>query len=242
VNQNTLGAYTKLIGGAGNVIRIAHSYDPVPKLVFWKSAPGAVTIEEDNSLLRDVNGTMMLPVNTNPHNSDEYYHSAGTVFTKWQEKLAPVKAHLAIVKTLEAQKEEAENAIGTIATNAHKLLMDLANQDKNSADVFEDEYQHYIQQQQEELKPLQMSLRTLSRELTLRKERRENFTYQEQEDFMNQIKKLKKQIADKQDFIEALQKDTAWKSYASQISDEFDQLMAEISSDSLLLSVRIDER
>ena len=131
VNQNTLGAYTKLIGGAGNVIRIAHSYDPVPKLVFWKSAPGAVTIEEDNSLLRDVNGTMMLPVNTNPHNSDEYYHSAGTVFAKWQEKLAPVKAHLAIVKNLEAQKEEAQNAIGSIASNAHQLLMDLANQDKN---------------------------------------------------------------------------------------------------------------
>jgi hypothetical protein len=242
VNQNTLGAYTKLIGGAGNVIRIAHSYDPVPKLVFWKSAPGALSIEEDNSLFKDVNGTMMLPVNTNPHNSDEYYHSAGLVFSKWQEKLSPVKAYLGAVQNLEAQKEEAEKSIGQIASQAHQLLMDLANQDKNSADIFEDEYEHYVSQQQEELKPLQGSLRALSRDLASRKEKGDVFTFQEQEDFMNQIRALQKKVADKQDFIKNLQKDTAWRGYANQISDEFDRLMSEISSDSLLLSIRAESR
>lgn len=56
VNANTLDNYTKVLGGAGNVIRFAHSYDPVPKLVFWKTAPGAVTVKGDTSLLYDVNG------------------------------------------------------------------------------------------------------------------------------------------------------------------------------------------
>lgn len=237
VNANTLENYTKLIGGAGNVVRFAHSYDPVPAIVFWKSAPGATTLKGDTSLFKDVNGTMVLPIRVNPHSSDEYYHAAEKVFEDWEKSLIPLKARLDSVTKLEDDRNTAQKAIGKIANEAHGLLTDLANQDKNSAAVFEDEYQGYIAKERQELVMIQDSLQSMAKDLKERKEKHDLFTLQEQEEFVKNFDQVRQRLSEKKSFIEGLEKDLAWKTYAQTITDDFANLLDRITQDSLSLSV-----
>jgi hypothetical protein len=236
VNANTLDNYTKILGGAGNVIRFAHSDDPVPKLVFWKTAPGAVTVKGDTSLLYDVNGTMELPVRVNPHSSDDYYHASATVFQEWEKNLHPLKSQLARIAQLEDQEKAAEKAIGSIASEAHQLLADLANQDKTSAAVFQDEYESYVRKQQEELAAIRADFRDLGLSLKTRIKENKPFSAQEMEAFRAQFENFELRIKEKQDFILSLQKEKAWEAYAREISADFEALRDRIAADSLFLS------
>ncbi|MBY0501910.1 MAG: lipase family protein [Alphaproteobacteria bacterium] len=236
VNANTLDNYTKVLGGAGNVIRFAHSYDPVPKLVFWKTAPGAVTVKGDTSLLYDVNGTMELPVRVNPHSSEDYYHASETVFQEWEKNLTPLKSHLTRITQLESQEKASEAAIGSIASEAHQLLADLANQDKLSAAVFQDEYESYVRKQQEELEAIKADFRALGRSLQARIKESKPVSAQDMQHFEEQFKDFERRLKEKNDFILSLQKEKAWEAYARKISADFAALRERIATDSLFLS------
>lgn len=73
---------------------------------------------------------MELPVRVNPHSSDDYYHASEVVFQEWERNLNPLKAQLARIAQLESTERATEDVIGLIAGEAHRLLSDLANQDK----------------------------------------------------------------------------------------------------------------
>lgn len=165
VNSNCLDTYTNLLGGAGHIIRFAHSYAPVPKVVFWKTAPGVVKIEGDNSLFSDVNGTLILPIRLNPHDSSEYYHAAETVFKQWKDEFNKLQIQVSELNNLKAKEKSKMAEIRDTSEEAHHLLIKLANQDQNSADVFEDEYMQYQQQIESEYAALKSEIETLSTQL-----------------------------------------------------------------------------
>ncbi|MBY0293147.1 MAG: hypothetical protein K2W92_07670 [Alphaproteobacteria bacterium] len=232
VNANTLENYTKRIG-EGNVLRFAHSYDPVPVLVSWKTAPG-VTFKGDTSLLYDVNGTMELPVRVNPHSSDDYYHAAEKVFNDWERAMTPLKAQVQLVSDLQNEEKEIEMTIGKIATEAHQAFVNLANQDKLSAAVFEDEYQTYVQNQQKEAEDIRREFRKFSQQAS--QVSAETATPSEKQQLTEKFAEFNNRIKEKKTFIESLQKDRAWKTYAKQISDDFAAMQARIATESMFLS------
>ena len=233
VNANTLENYTQRIG-AGNVLRFAHRYDPVPVAVFWKSAPGGVTVKRDTSLLYDVNGTMELPVRVNPHSSDDYYHAAEKVFEDWEKSMTPLKAQLKLVSDLQNEEKEIETTIGKIATEAHQAFVNLAVQDQLSAAVFESEYKSYIKKQQEEAAEIMRDFRKLSQEIS--QVTPQTITPTDMQQLIEKFKKFENRIKEKKAFIESLQKDRAWKTYVEQISDDFAAMQARIAAESMFLS------
>jgi hypothetical protein len=223
VESNTLDNFTKILGGSGNVIRFAQGYDPVPGVVFWKTSPSGVTIKRDTSLLSDVNGTIEFRIN--PHSSDDYYQAAVRVFEEWEKDLKPLKNQVKNIEKLEVKEKESEVAIGLIALDAHKLLSELVNQDKVSADVFQDEYETYVQKQKSELDLILDDLKKLEEEVVGKSE----FSAQEKQGFVVQRNEFKKKIQEKKDFIAFLETDKAWKGYAKQASDDFDDMFKSIT-------------
>ncbi|MBY0272369.1 MAG: lipase family protein [Alphaproteobacteria bacterium] len=233
VNANTLENYTGRIG-EGNVLRFAHSYDPVPALVFWKTAPGGVTVKRDTSLLYDVNGTMELPVRINPHSSDDYYHAAEKVFEDWEKSMAPLKAQLKIVSDLQNEEKEIETTIGKISTEAHQAFVNLAVQDQLSAAAFENEYQSYIQKQQKESEDIIRDFKKLAQQIS--RVTPETATPSDMKKLLEEYKEFEKRIKEKKAFIESLKSDKAWKTYVEQISDDFAAIQARIAAESMFLS------
>lgn len=250
VNAATLDNYTKIIGGAGNVLRFAHSFDPVPKIVFWKSAPGGVTIEKDTSLFYDVNGVLELPIRVNPHSADDYYHASEKAFEEWEKSFSTLKGRFQNFTQLEQQEREINQQIGLVSKNAHEKLVELVNQDKISAATFADEYDEYVAQQRAEVDTLTKELKALRREIRQRlstKEKSSRFnlirlvstetpkadlTIKEKEELSKKITDLRQRINEKNNFIESLSAEQAWKPYVEEIQAEFARLMESILSDS----------
>lgn len=222
VNSNCLDTYTNLLGGAGNIIRFAHSYDPVPKVVFWKTAPGAVKIEGDNSLFSDVNGTLVLPIRLNPHDSSEYYHAAETVFKQWKNEFNKLQNQVNELNNLKAKEKTKMTEIRDVSEEAHHLLVKLANQDENSADVFEDEYKDYQEQIKSEYESLKGEIETLSKQLFSSETKK--LSRQEQSKLLEQAKSLKDKVEEKQKMLKELSQDKAWQPYIVLMDQEFENL------------------
>lgn len=222
VNANCLDTYTNILGGAGNVIRFAHSYDPVPKVVFWKTAPGAVQIEGDNSLFSDVNGTLVLPIRFNPHDSTEYYHAAETVFKKWKDDFNHLQRQVSILTILKEKEKDKSAEIRDVSKEAHQLLVQLANQDKNSADVFEDEYLDYQKKIEEEFEILKGEISILLTQMQSSKTTA--LSRQEKSQLKEKARLLKDKIEKKQEMLKDLARDKAWQPYIELMDQEFENL------------------
>jgi hypothetical protein len=222
VNSNCLDTYTNILGGAGNVIRFAHSYDLVPKLIFWKTAPGAVRIEGDNSLFSDVNGTLVLPIRVNPHSSDDYYHSAETVFKQWKSGFTHLQRQVSILSALQEKTKEKTAEIREVSKEAHQLLGKLANQDQNSADVFEDEYREYQKKIEGEFESLQAELGILLNKMQPLETK--TLSRQEQVQLSKEARLLKDKIGKKKKMLKELSQDKAWQPYIALMDQEFENL------------------
>ncbi len=226
VNANCLETYTNILGGDGNIIRFAHSYDLVPKLVFWKTSPGAIKIERDTSLFSDVNGTLVLPIRVNPHSSDEYYHAAETVFKQWKNDFSTLQRQVSILNSLKEEERTKLKEIQEASKEAHRLLVTLANQDATSAAIFEDEYISYQKKIEEEFEALKVELKNLLEKMALFETK--SFSKQEKALLTKQASALKEKIKKKKEMLAELARDKAWKPYIALMDQEFENLQASL--------------
>lgn len=238
VNKESLENYNDIMGGGMNIMRFEQGFDPVPKAVFWKTSSGA-SIQKDVSLFKDVNGTMMLPINLNPHKAEEYYHSASKVYGLWLNDFKSAEsAHKQYVINRNAELE----IINTVKTG---IIKNNQNAQKNSANLFnmivgfdkshEKELKYgafdfQIQKETEKLKELKDELKDQARSF----KPFEFMTLQEKDDAIQLLNNINAQIASQEDFLEFLNKYgdlTIKKQDESELDQKLQLLMGFIPSD-----------
>lgn len=226
VAPTTLDNFTKILGGPGKIIRFSHEFDPVPKVVFWKTTGAAATIKGDKSLFYDVNGTLQLPIRANPHSSFDYAHAAETVFANWQKDyFIPLKALIDNLIKEELKGQELSKQSREISLKMLKIRDRLAKIDMQKADVLEDEYQVYIKGVQALVPKYEGELRSLINEIQAATSANKKLSSAEQAEFLKKESQIKTKIGAVESLLKLLEKDTPWKQYAKKTSDDFQALL-----------------
>lgn len=209
VNANSLENYNAIMGGGMNTMRFEQGFDPVPKAVFWKTASGP-SIQRDVSLFQDVNGTMMLPINLNPHSAEEYYHSASKVFSLWKRDYeqaadaykryaADRAAELEIVNTVKTGIIQSGKAGQKNSAALFNMIVgfDKANQKELKFGAFD----YALQKEAEKLDSLKNQYRAEVRTLNL-----DAMTPRQKSAAIDTLLALNGQIKSQEDFLDFLAK------------------------------------
>ena len=164
----------------------------------------------------------MLPIRVNPHSSNDYYHAAETVFKQWKEEFNHLQRQVSILNILQEKTKEKTAEIREVSKEAHQLLGKLANQDQNSADVFEDEYREYQKKIEKEFESLQSELGVLLNKMQPLETKA--LSRQEQVQLTKEARLLKNKIEKKKEMLKELSQDKAWQPYIALMDQEFENL------------------
>ena len=142
LHGNSVDRFNEYFGGAGNLIHVRNSKDPVPKAVFWKDG-GGVSLQFQGALFRDSTNAFQI-FGRNPHSSDGYANDIGNAISKWQNNVSYIRKLSILYSNRNNKIQKIKKDLINSQNKMSKNVLDIVKFDEKNAEFIKSQKKEYL--------------------------------------------------------------------------------------------------